>query len=279
MAFGDFRKWLSGQLTKARQKETAWVDLASAIAESIETHVESYIEKLKARSSLYEMDKESLLEDIKELRKIFPLGEVADEDLPHVVMQRKDEIHFKKTIYPLISTLAREFKGLRVKWERIYAPVDQERFPYGTFSVPESELELQNGLNPSDFFLTSRGAIRIPLNDIAGEDGITEEAIRAFEAKIRRVVHPLIPLRIVLDGQLYSIEFEVMDMVEIPNYSDHVTVGKQTTTDIESTPSYKQDFVQTGTTTQEERPVSPMYGTPRMDAIPLDAISIDRRYY
>jgi hypothetical protein len=62
MAFGDFRKWLSGQLTKARQKETAWVDLASAIAESIEAHVESYIEKLKARSSLYEMDKESLLE-------------------------------------------------------------------------------------------------------------------------------------------------------------------------------------------------------------------------
>ncbi|MFH4456495.1 phage tail protein [Vibrio diabolicus] len=274
MAFGDFRKWLSGQLTKARQKETAWVDLASAIADSIETHVDSYIEKLKARSSLYEMDKESLLEDIRELRKIFPLGEVADEDLPHVVMQRKDEIHFKKTIYPLISTLAREFKGLRVKWEQIYAPVDQERFPYGTFLVPESELELQ-----SDFFLTSRGAIRIPLNDIAGEDGITEEAIRAFEAKIRRVVHPLIPLRIVLDGQLYSIEFEVMDMVEIPHYFDHVTVGKQVTTDIESTPSYKQDFVRTGTTTQEERPVSPMYGTARMDAIPLDAISIDRRYY
>lgn len=88
-------------------------------------------------------------------------------------MQRKDGIHFKKTIYPLISTLAREFKGLRVKLERIYTPVDQERFPYGTFLVPESEsgleLELQNGLNPSDIFLTSRGAIRIPLNDTTRE--------------------------------------------------------------------------------------------------------------
>nr|WP_182028152.1 hypothetical protein [Vibrio parahaemolyticus] len=43
MAFGNFRKWLSGQLTKARQKETAWVDLANTIADSIETHVESVV--------------------------------------------------------------------------------------------------------------------------------------------------------------------------------------------------------------------------------------------
>lgn len=63
----SLRNWIRNQLTASRGNEAAWEDLAVSIVDTIEAHAESYIEKLKARPSLYEMDKESLSEDFKEL--------------------------------------------------------------------------------------------------------------------------------------------------------------------------------------------------------------------
>ncbi|MCV5928178.1 phage tail protein, partial [Escherichia coli] len=76
------------------------------------------------------------------------------------------EIHFKGTERPINQTIYREFNGISVLWDPIYAPVDLERHPYGTVLIPESTLETTGGTF-GEMFLTSRGMISIPINDLA----------------------------------------------------------------------------------------------------------------
>ncbi len=217
MELDDLKSWLRGQLTSTKRKEESWIDLAYAIAEGISEHVENYLDRLKARNSLFDMEKADLLVDTEELRKVFPLADVSDEDLAHTVMQRQDAVHFKKTVYPMISTLAREFAGMQVTWEPLYAPIDQEQHPYGDLFVtlPEMENYESQGLTPDKWFMTSRGVLRVPMNDVAGgADGVTEDAIVAFEEKLKRIIYPLVPLRIVCEGQSYFISISFSDLVE-----------------------------------------------------------------
>lgn len=81
-----------------------------------------------------------------------------------LLQQRFDEIHFKGTERPINQTIYREFNGISVLWDPIYAPVDFERHPYGTVLIPESTLETTGGTF-GEMFLTSRGMISIPIND------------------------------------------------------------------------------------------------------------------
>ncbi|MCV4732119.1 phage tail protein, partial [Escherichia coli] len=84
--------------------------------------------------------------------------------VPMLLQQRFDEIHFKGTERPISQTIYREFNGISVLWDPIYAPVDFERHPYGTVLIPESTLETTGGTF-GEMFLTSRGMISIPIND------------------------------------------------------------------------------------------------------------------
>ena len=72
----------------------------------------------------------------------------------------------KGTERPINQTIYREFNGISVLWDPIYAPVDLERHPYGTVLIPESTLETTGGTF-GEMFLTSRGMISIPINDTA----------------------------------------------------------------------------------------------------------------
>ncbi len=279
----DFKSWLQGQLPKAKASEQSWVDLAGAIAESIYTHVDVYLDRLKSRNSLYDMEKADLLQDSVELRKVFPIEDVADEDLPHVLMQRRDEIHFKKTVYPLIATLAREFEfqGMKVTWQPLYAPKDQERWPYGTLFATEQELDDFTAIPREDFFLTSRGTIRVPINEIeGGYAGVDEAALQDFERKVRRVIYPLLPLRIVCDGQVYYINLPISEFVDfISSYRDVISDPPHHTAEEDDAISQMQDLVGATMTTDDLTKVTSIYGTPRADALPVDAIGVDRVYY
>lgn len=285
MDLSDLKSWLKGQLTTAKQSQDSWVDLAAALATSIYDHVESYIERLQSRNSLYDMEDEDILTDTEELRKVFPLYNVESEDLPHVIMQRQDEIHFKKTVYPLTATITREFSGMEVTWEPLYAPKDQETYPYGTLFITANEFEdyAAQGLDESAFFKTSRGVIRVPINQVAGgENGVTEEDIAAFEEKIRRVIYPLIPLKIVCDGQSYYISMDISEFVEsIGQWTQQIADNTYTTAE-QSELEYSHDasvLPSTTIVTTDEKTVTTFNGTPRLDSVPIDAIFLDRRYY
>ncbi len=279
----DFKSWLQGQLTASKAKEQSWVDLAGAIAESIHNHVDVYLDRLKSRNSLYDMEKQDLLLDSVELRKVFPIEDVTDEDLPHVLMQRRDEIHFKKTVYPLVATLAREFEfqGMKVTWQPLYAPKDQDAYPYGTLFATEQEIHEFAALSPDDFFLTSRGTIRVPINEIeGGYAGVDEAALQDFERKVRRVIYPLLPLKIVCDGQVYYINLALSEFVDfIGSYKDEVTDQLASTVDASSDINRVQDLADTTMSTDDLTKVTSIYGTPRADALPVDAIGVDRVYY
>lgn len=280
MSESKIKSWLKGQLTNAKKSEQSWSDFVLAFGEVLENHVETYIDRLKARSSIYEMSKDDLLEETKELRKIFPLGDVSDEDLPHVIMQRRDEIHFKKTVYPLMATISREFNGMNVEWIRLYAPINQERYPYGTLLVQEDKLDDFHDLKREDFFLTSRGVIRIPMNMIqSGSQGIGEREIIAFEARIQQVVYPLIPLRIACDGNVYYIEFNIFELIESITQSISINTYLDSVSQLECSTESQKTTTQTKIPTTEDTPVTPVYTSPRLDAIPLDALALDRVYY
>lgn len=284
MKIDELKLWLQSQLTSTKASETSWLDLASALAQGIHDHVEGLLDRIKSRNSLYDMEKQDLLLDTKELRTIFPIADtVSDEDLPHVIMRRQDEIHFKKTVYPLVATISREFAGMNISWEPLYAPVDQVAYPYGDLFVTQHEMEnyLQQGLSKDDFFMTSRGVIRVPINNVAGGvNGITEDDIAVFEARVRRVIYPLIPLRIVCDGQSYFISVSMSEIVDvIQPLRSHITDNYfQATDESEIKPVIKLDVVQSVVMTDETK-ASRLYGTPRMDSVRCDAISLDRRYY
>lgn len=284
MKLQELKTWLQGQLTSTKASEQSWLDLAAALAQGIHDHVEGLIDRLKARNSLYDMDTEDLLKDTEELRTIFPIPEtVSDSDLPHVIMRRQDEIHFKKTVYPLVATIAREFSGMDVSWEPLFAPIDQEEYPYGSLFITRHEMDnyISQGLSPDDFFMTSRGVIRVPINDVAGgSSGVSEEDVVAFESRVRRVIYPLIPLRIACDGQSYFISISMVDLVEvIQPMKSHVFNENLKTNDEEEVVQLPDTAVDSIITTTDETQATTFYGTPRLDSIPCDAIMLDRRYY
>ncbi|WP_413113447.1 hypothetical protein [Thaumasiovibrio sp. DFM-14] len=212
--------WLKGQLPPRKRSSELWADLADAVQEVLDTHVSGLLNRLEGLASLFSMSEEDLEVRLNEMGELFALGWVEPEDRALSVLQRTDEVRMKGTAYPIENTLRREFEGLNVTWERLYAPKDQDEYPYGTYLVREADLH-NEPIPEDDWFLTSRGVIRVRLDevftvfhdDITGEGG-TDDAIDAFEAQIARVIHPLIPLHIAFDGQQYYIHYTLIEADE-----------------------------------------------------------------
>lgn len=211
------KDWLTKRLSKSRQTQPIWKDFAQALQDLITNHAEEYVTRLKQKISLFDADKRDLNTMLEELGSFFQLGNVEEENLPIIIMQRQDQIHQKKTIYPLVNTLNREFNGIQVTWEALYAPKDQEKYPYGTRFVIERELKDEE-IPIDDWFLTSRGVIRVPMIEVnrafGGQSNGTDEAISEFEKLLKAVIYPLIPLRIVCDGQQYYLSFDLIEVME-----------------------------------------------------------------
>lgn len=73
-----------------------------------------------------------------------------------LLAQRLDEVHFKGTILPIEQTFWREFGCIPVSWEPLYAPVNIEKHPYGSYFATEIEIPTAQA-QFGEFFLTSRG--------------------------------------------------------------------------------------------------------------------------
>ncbi|WP_318491897.1 hypothetical protein [Photobacterium leiognathi] len=275
------KNWLVDRLTPSRKEAGIWRDFAYALQDLLNTHVEEYLTRLRRKLSLFDADKRDLDQMLKELGTVFALGNVNDDNLPLVVMQRQDEIHQKKTIYPLVNTLVREFNGIKVSWEPLYAPIDQDTYPYGTKFVIQSEIK-DEAIPESDWFMTSRGVIRVPMLEVnrafGDEISTTDEAIDKFESLIRDVIYPLIPLRIVCDGQQYFLNF---DLTELPEYMAYQTsaitsVIKDMIERVEGADS--KQSITTSTNFTNERESDPFPCQNRLDAFRCDALRIDKAY-
>ncbi|CAM3956815.1 phage tail protein [Serratia silvae] len=202
--------WFKEQLTPAKQNSGLWAGFADVVQSMLSSVVLPLIERTANRKSLYSMGKDDLRKKMMELGKFFYIDNKNIDSLPVLLSQRLDEIHFKGTTRPIEATLWREFKNLTAKWEPLYAPIDQVKYPYGSFFITEQYLELYKE-SYGEFFLTSRGRINIVLNDLYAPylDAEPSKVLEEFMRQFKMVIKPLIPLHIVFDGVGYHLNVEL----------------------------------------------------------------------
>lgn len=156
MRRSDAAFWFNNRLTSAKQKSLLYKSLADLVQSMMDTFVDPWLERITNRKSIFSMSKEDLETGTNELGQFFTIRTSNSSSVPMLLQQRLDEIHFKGTERPINQTIYREFNGISVLWDPIYAPVDLERHPYGTVLIPESTLETTGGTF-GEMFLTSRG--------------------------------------------------------------------------------------------------------------------------
>ena len=216
------RSWFNNRLTSAKQKSLLYKSLADLVQSMMDTFVDPWLERITNRKSIFSMNKEDLEIRTNELGQFFTIRTSNSSSVPMLLQQRFDEIHFKGTERPINQTIYREFNGISVLWDPVYAPIDQVRFPYGTVLIPESQLE-STGDAYGDVFLTSRGMISIPINNLAidnvtggiDQSALTEDILKKFN----QFVKPLLPLHIVFDGLMLYLSIMIYEREDILEYS------------------------------------------------------------
>lgn len=201
MALSD---WLKGQLTSVKADSDGWAGFAESLAQAIATHVEPNLDRIKGRVSLFEQAVEDLAIEKDELGERFSFGTINDDDLALTILQRKDQIHFKRTLSPMMESINRELYGVEVEWQPLYNHVDSD---YGV------DLRIKpNTDGSSNWWLTSRGVLQVNMDSLSGVAKKDFEATLTFvESEIRRLVDPLIPLRIVYDGPMFYLVMPIME--------------------------------------------------------------------
>lgn len=200
--------WLTKQLTSAKQDSGMWSGLAEILQGVVSTYVDPYLTRLSNRKSIFTMAEEDLDTRVSELGSFFTIRSSDASSVPMLLLQRMDEIHFKGSLRPVTQTFYREFNGVPITWQPLYAPVNTDSYPYGTILVTEQTLD-SVGDNYGDMFMTSRGAVSIDMATLmalieADTTGtMTQESITADALeKFTQVVKPLLPLHIVWDGMI-----------------------------------------------------------------------------
>lgn len=224
------KDWLKRQLTTAKQGSPLWGELAEAIQELVDQHALPLVERLKNMKSAFTMSEPDIDRKIDELGRFFAIRAVTAEIKPIVFMQRLDEIHLKDTEYPLINTLWREFGGLSVRWAPLYAPVDLKKYPYGSVLITKDDSRRTGGMY-GDMFLTSRGVIRLPLNEImrTSQSDDFDQVVEGLIREIKVYVEPLLPLHIVFDGHQLELIYTIKEAEEwLRVLSECITEGMTT---------------------------------------------------
>ncbi|MEW9209554.1 phage tail protein [Citrobacter werkmanii] len=201
------KSWFSKRLTDAKQKSVLYLSLAEIIQSLTSSFVEPFLQRITNRKSIFSMGEEDLAIRTNELGQFFTIRTENSSSIPMLLQQRFDEIHFKGTDRPINQTIYREFDGLHVAWEPLYAPVDIEKYPYGTVLITQSTLESTGGIY-GEMFLTSRGMISVSINELTENMGAGTGSERADQSEIteavltkfNQFVRPLLPLHIVFDG-------------------------------------------------------------------------------
>lgn len=205
--------WFKNRLTPSKQDSVMQTGLADIVESLFIDVVEPYLTRITNRKSFFTMADADLDTRIDEMGQFFTIRSSDASSKPMLLQQRLDEIHFKGTSRPITQTFYREYNGVPITWEALYAPVDVSKYPYGTRLIAENNLSSVGDVY-GDLFLTSRGVISIPYNDLialieAGENTsittvaqVTEEALTKF----KQVSVPLLPLHIVFDGLQILVE-------------------------------------------------------------------------
>ena len=211
--------WYKNRLASTKRGSLLYSSLSDIVQSLVSSFVEPWLNRITNRKSIFSMDARDLETRTNELGQFFTIRTENSSSVPMLLQQRLDEIHFKGTERPINQTIYREFEGIRVSWEPIYAPVNMEKYPYGTVFITEGTLDSAK-LIYGDMFLTSRGMLSIPVNDLGrslGIEGVVTDQEAVTEAvltKFNQFVKPLLPLHIVFDGLSLYLDVEIDECAE-----------------------------------------------------------------
>lgn len=204
------KNWFKNRLIPEKQQTPFWPSFAEAIQELYESEVETLLNRIASRRSLFSMSKEDLDIRTAEYGRFFVMGEVEDSQKAMLLTQRLDEIHFKGTTRPIEQTFWREFGNLPVTWQPLYAPVNTAKYPYGSYLINEDAIPVAK-TTYGEFFLTSRGNIQVDLNALYASYGLgdRDKIIQDLLDKFDLIIAPLLPLHTVFDGVSLRLAFRL----------------------------------------------------------------------
>ena len=212
------------------KESVAWQELANSLETLNEQVIEPNLTRLKNMPSVFTMHKDDIQILFNDLGQHFAVGRVKEEDIPLLLQQRQDEIHFKGHEYSLRKTFEREFLGIPMSYESLYAPKDLSAHPYGSKFLLLRDIEGE-GLNRDDYFLTKRAVIFARLDQVKGKMGVDH-----FERLLSSVAIPLIPTHICFDGQQYYLEAIILG-----DYAIEPVIAHSSITDTQPI-ELKQDY-------------------------------------
>ncbi len=206
--------WLSSRLTKAKQASTMWVTLADSIQASFEGALNDIVDTITNNRSVMTMSVEEVKRKQESLGHFFSVLDVPDTEKNLTLLTRLDQIHLKATEFPIKDMVRRNFDGLEMDWSPVYAPIDQNEYPYGTRLIAQTEFDNFDAETKESWFMTSRGRMILNLNKYLPPE---EEMNRIYNS-IYETIIPMIPLDIVFDGFFTQVKIEAV--FDVHSYTD-----------------------------------------------------------
>ncbi len=188
-----FDDWLKKRLTPAKRHTDRWAEFAEAVEQFWETYYDGSVNRLWALRSVFTAADSDLVTIVTELGDRFRDDIGREDDRPIQVIWRRLELQGKEVENLIQMALKRKFFGLDIEWVPLYAHKDAD---YGTDLKAWDEILLA-GADPDDYFLTSRGRVRLASATMGEYHGLTyAELMAAVDEEIER----LLPTHIVYEG-------------------------------------------------------------------------------
>ena len=176
--------WLSKRLSPKKRDEPRWVQLAESFQSLWEDNFDPDAQRLLDLRSIFTAWLDVLDKIISELGDYFRADIGADEDKPMQIVWRRLELEMKDTDSAIQLFLKRKFLGLDIQWVPLY---HKKTDTYLSDLYSKDEIAFQ-GWSEDDFFLTSRGKIRLASASLNRQNLTFAEFLAAVDEETERIL-------------------------------------------------------------------------------------------
>ena len=192
--------WLVSRLAGDKKESQRWIELSEALESFWDNNLHARVQGVADSRSIFTAEESDLQKLLKELGDFYDVNlQIENENKPLAIAWRRNEIHLKNTRLTIESIIKRNFSGLEVRWEALYARKDKDYSLDNLFSEQEVK---DLGWNIDDLFMTSRGRLWIHKSQFISL-GLTKQDFRlAAQKEIAKIK----PTHIVYDGEFLALE-------------------------------------------------------------------------
>jgi hypothetical protein len=226
-------KWIEARLSSVKRNTDSWAQLATSLQDTFDSIIEPTLARFTSMRSLFTASDEDLELVEDDLGAFFHVERsLKGKDKAMAILAKQDDINYKSTLKPMQDQFNREFKGLKVEWSPLYAHSDLVTNPYGTPLALLTEAQIvAAGQTLDDYFLTSRGIVRLNAIDIS----LLGYTITEFSSVLKEIIKDLKPVHIVYDGEEVYLLYALSEIPSIVDVSIREIVREFPSTDNTST--------------------------------------------